>query len=109
MNERFTSSYPPAVAPKAEPPTRKHTPEMQSWLHRGWEASCAGCGHRYTSHVLPSDARCVRCNDIPTMRSALAAVNAIPQPATDYYNQREAKRAAIMGAEAKTKKPKAAS
>lgn len=91
MQDRLTSSYPPpaGTAPKAD---HKPTPELNAWLAKGWRAKCCSCGYPFDSHDKPSDARCPRCNDLPTMNTAMAAIATMPQPQTDAWNKREARR-----------------
>lgn len=91
MQERLTSSYPPpaGTVPKADP---KPATELTMWLSKGWQAKCCSCSYHFVSHDKPSDARCPRCNDLPTMATAMAAIATMPQPQTDAWNKREAKR-----------------
>jgi hypothetical protein len=90
--DRLTSSYPPAIAGDTPKSPQHPTPEMKTWLDRGWQAKCCRCGYHFVSNAKPGDARCPRCNDLPTLSSCMAAIASMPQPQTDSWNKREARR-----------------
>lgn len=77
---------PAATGERAE----RVTPQMAEWLRVGWDAQCVRCNHRWHAHTKVGDTRCPRygCGDLPTKRSAFAAIDSYPSPAGDAYAER---------------------